>query len=372
VRLGIAAGVSHPVRGAMTLGALVVGVAAVTFSLGLNLSLMRVMTQIDRSLASPVRVELQDPAADPATISSTIAAQPGTARFVGVAQTDATATRGLGGVSFVAYDGDATWLGYELIAGRWFAGPGEAVARSSVFTRTGLRIGDSLEIAAGGRKIIVRLVGEIFDGVDSPDEFVAIRGSSTDLQTLDPRARPTGWEIQLTPGTSSTAYADGLAVALGPRVGIQTFDDAGIDAGFLLFLSVITSMGVVLVVISIAGVLDVVLLETRQRTREMAVLKAVGMTPRQVLAMVVASVVPVGLLAGALGVPIGMAFQRAVVSYMGQVAAETRIPETTFDVFTPVVVVGLALVGLGIAIVGAWVPAQRAAVARIVPVLQAE
>ena len=31
-------------------------------------------------------------------------------------------------VPFVAYDGDATWIGYELIHGRFFAGPGEVVA----------------------------------------------------------------------------------------------------------------------------------------------------------------------------------------------------------------------------------------------------
>ena len=36
-RLGVAAGVAHPIRATMTLGALVVGVAAVTFAMGMNL-----------------------------------------------------------------------------------------------------------------------------------------------------------------------------------------------------------------------------------------------------------------------------------------------------------------------------------------------
>ena len=63
-RLGVAAGVAHPVRAAMTLGALVVGVAAVTFAVGMNLSLLRVEDQLDRVSASPVRVELADPSAD--------------------------------------------------------------------------------------------------------------------------------------------------------------------------------------------------------------------------------------------------------------------------------------------------------------------
>ena len=58
--------------------------------------------------------------------------------------------------------------------------------------------------------------------------------------------------------------------------------------------------------------------------------------------------------------------------YMGQVDAGTRIPERTFDVFAPGLLLGLALSGLAIAAVGAYLPALRAARARIAPVLQAE
>jgi putative ABC transport system permease protein len=128
----------------------------------------------------------------------------------------------------------------------------------------------------------------------------------------------------------------------------------------------------VLVAMSLGGVFDTVLLETRQRTREMAVLKAVGLTPAQVVAMVIATVVPVGLVAGLLGVPIGLAAQRLVLAYMGEVAARTRIPEQVYDVFPLVVLIGLGLLGLVIGAAGAYVPAQRAARARIAPVLQAE
>jgi putative ABC transport system permease protein len=131
-------------------------------------------------------------------------------------------------------------------------------------------------------------------------------------------------------------------------------------------------MGIVLVAMSLGGVFNTVLLETRQRTREMAVLKAVGLTPGQVVLMVVSSVVPVGLLAGLLGVPPGLAFQRAVLSHLGATAARTRLPESTFDEVAPIFVVVLALAGLAIAAAGAYLPAQRAARSRIAPVLQTE
>ena len=131
-------------------------------------------------------------------------------------------------------------------------------------------------------------------------------------------------------------------------------------------------MGIVLVAISLGGVFDTVLLETRQRTREMAVLKALGMAPRQVVVMVVSSVVPVAVAGRPARRPARLVFQRAALAYMGQVAAGTRVPESTIDVFAPAAIVGLALTGLAIAAVGAYLPAQRAARARIAPVLQAE
>jgi putative ABC transport system permease protein len=57
---------------------------------------------------------------------------------------------------------------------------------------------------------------------------------------------------------------------------------------------------------------------------------------------------------------------------MGQVAAMTAIPASVFDVFPPAMFIGLILTGLAIAAAGAFLPAQRAARARIAPVLQAE
>ena len=80
----------------------------------------------------------------------------------------------------------------------------------------------------------------------------------------------------------------------------------------------------------------------------------------------------VGLLAGLIGVPLGLIAQRAVLSYMGEVAAHTGIPPSVYDVFTPLALLGLASLGLVIGAIGAYLPAQRAALARIAPVLQAE
>jgi putative ABC transport system permease protein len=160
------------------------------------------------------------------------------------------------------------------------------------------------------------------------------------------------------------------AIGFGVAVGVE--DDSSSNASFLLFLSVVSLLGLVLVAMSVGGVFNTVLLETRQRTREVAVLKAIGLTPAQVVTMVIATVLPAGLVAGVIGVPVGLAAQRLVLGYMGEVAAKTRIPAQVFDVFPFVVLIGLGLLGVAIGALGAYLPAQRAARAGIASVLQAE
>jgi putative ABC transport system permease protein len=381
-RLGVAAGLAHPLRAGMTLGALVVGVAAVTFAVGLDWSLVRVVDQLNRNAASPVRAELHGSFAAPIAttdadaasapnVAATIAADPGTGRFVSIGQADVIVPR-VGSVPFVGYDRDTSWLGYELIHGRWSTAPGEAVAPTNLFTQSGLRVGDTVTIGRDGHSVTIRLVGQIFDTAEESDTDLVIRGSWTDLATLDPTVQPSRWEMQPASGTETRSYLTRLQDQLNPGVNVWAVSDSSSDESFILFLSVVGLLGVVLVAISVGGVFNTVLLETRQRTHEMAVLKGIGQSPVQVIGMVLASIVPAGVLAGLIGVPLGMAAQRAVLTYMGQVAAKTTVPESAFDVFPPIVLLPLLLAGLAIGAVGAFLPAHRAAYSRIAPVLQAE
>src|SRR5258706_8040354 len=142
VRLGISAGLAHPLRAAMTLGALLVGVAAVTFSVRLNASLLRVVYDINRNVALPVPSQVMGAAPADRDVSAAIAADPDTAAVVALSTTSVDVP-GLGSVPFVGYDGDTSWLGYAMIHGRWSTSPGEAVAATIFFTESGLHVGDS-------------------------------------------------------------------------------------------------------------------------------------------------------------------------------------------------------------------------------------
>jgi putative ABC transport system permease protein len=128
----------------------------------------------------------------------------------------------------------------------------------------------------------------------------------------------------------------------------------------------------VLTAIAVAGVFNTVVLTTREKVRDVAILKAVGMAPGQIVAMVVASVALLGLVAGGLGIPVGLVLHREILQSMGQIATGTAIPPSFFDLISHAVLPLLALAGVAIAAVGAWVPAQWAASSGVAEVLQAE
>ena len=71
------------------------------------------------------------------------------------------------------------------------------------------------------------------------------------------------------------------------------------DNGELIaVVTLIALLTILLVVVAGLGVLNIVVLQLRERVHDLGVFKSVGMTPRQAIAMVVCSVTLIGLLAG--------------------------------------------------------------------------
>jgi putative ABC transport system permease protein len=103
----------------------------------------------------------------------------------------------------------------------------------------------------------------------------------------------------------------------------------------------------------------------------MGVFRAVGMTPRQTVAMVVCSVAGIGLVAGLAEIPAGIAALRSLVPVMGA-AAGTGMPPSYLDVYGVAELAGLALAGVVIAVAGALLPATWAARNTTSSVLRAE
>lgn len=176
----------------------------------------------------------------------------------------------------------------------------------------------------------------------------------------------------VTSGTEVTGCVDALNKDLAPLW--VTARAGGLDGGSDMVLTLNTLSAILTlmpVAVAALGVLNGVLLDTRERVREIGVHKALGMTPRQTIAMVLTSVVVTGLVAGGLGAPLGVTLHGRVLPAMGD-SVGLRLPDTVIAVYHAAELLPLALDGLLIAVLGALLPAGWAAGVRTATALRTE
>ena len=105
---------------------------------------------------------------------------------------------------------------------------------------------------------------------------------------------------------------------------------------------------------------NTVVLNTHERSRQPGILKSIGMTPRQIVATVITSMVGLGLVGGLLGIPAGVAAYHLVVPAIANAAQDT-FPSSWTHVYSTPVLFPLGLTGVAIAVLGSLIPAGWAA-----------
>src|SRR5262249_14895410 len=110
---------------------------------------------------------------------------------------------------------------------------------------------------------------------------------------------------------------------------------------------------------------------TRERVRDTAVLKAVGMSPRQVLVMVAASAGLLALIGGVLAVPTGLGVHHLMLDAISSATGHDT-PQTIFAVFNPPELALIPLLGVAVAVMAALIPGRWAARTNVVAVLHSE
>src|SRR5580692_10133929 len=113
----------------------------------------------------------------------------------------------------------------------------------------------------------------------------------------------------------------------------------------LVQLDHVTKLTVLLIAVAGLGVLNTVVLQVRERAHDLGVFKAIGMTPRQTLAMVLCSAAGIGIVAGLIAIPAGVALHSYLVPVMGH-AGQTDVPGALISVYSAGELALLALAGL--------------------------
>jgi putative ABC transport system permease protein len=370
VSFGLGTPLSRPGRSTGTVVAILLGAVTVVFATGLASSLNRVAQAFSRTDAVQVAVPIPPsdpahPAVDLDKLESTLKAQPGTARYVAAGELDATLVGASDQIRLNWYRGDATWVGLTMITGRWYHGANEAIASSTLLRTTGHHVGDTVTVAADGGSRSLTIVGEYLGG-----EGEGLAADSSALTGLTTKTRPGEYEIALKPGTSIDAYVQALNAADSDVRAMNRVAEESED-GIVIILGLVATLTVVLTVVAALGVFNTVVLNTRERVHEIGVLKTLGMTPRQVRAMVVASMVGLGVVGGVIAVPLGVLIHARIVPVMAN-AANTDLPASVTDVYAGGTLALLGCGGIVIAVLGALVPAGWAAQSRIATALRAE
>ena len=167
------------------------------------------------------------------------------------------------------------------------------------------------------------------------------------------------------PNATTDAYVNGESPTIGTSwpVAYPTRQPANVPATLVIAtnrkninqgLNIVTVLLALSVLIALLGVVNTLALSVVERTRELGLLRAVGLARRQLRRMIRAESVLISLYGAVLGVVIGLAFGAALVS---------ALKEQGIDQFAiPVVRIGWVFVAAALGgVVAAILPARRAA-----------
>ncbi len=242
---------------------------------------------------------------------------------------------------------------FPVVEGRMFRDRGEAVAGQGLLDLLDVRIGDRVRMTIGGTPLIVRIVGRVVE----PEHDGEVLSFGIDTLAAKDAVPPQFYSLVLRPGADPAQVRARLqAQSLEVTQSVNPADRLSV-----IRLIIVALVGV-LALIGLANLLTASALGLRDHVLDLAVLKAMGLTPRQVMATLVTGTglaAVVGVLLGALA---GALLSSALIDLEGRGsgvgAGIGRAP-------TPGVLAAAVLISIGAALLVALIPARRAARAQV-------
>jgi putative ABC transport system permease protein len=353
-------------RAAITLISLLVGVMSLVFSFELNSALDGYLR--DPSLAGLVydawvsREDMSDSAA-----RRILAQAPGVKTVMAHASAKAKTSDGKS-FRVRAQEGDLTQFPYKLEAGRLINtdAEGEAMIGVGLQTWLGLNVGDTLRVTVNDslrQPVEWQVVGVYREPADGGQmAMISLRT----LRRVDHTAEPDTYFIRLSPNADLGTLRAYLKSRAGESLTLAVVNTQLSD--LLQFKLTMLTLSVTLSAIALISVFNSSVLNMRERISEVGTFKTLGMTPRQVVTMVLASGGTLGVLAGMIGVPLGVVVVQVALTEMGKLFGFG-----SFDVRPDWAALLLpALVAVGVGVLGSVVPGRWAARLNVVEVLQYE
>jgi putative ABC transport system permease protein len=387
---------ARKLRLALTAMAIVLGVTFVTGTLVLGDTLNRTFNNVIGTAYQHVSFEIRGTAA---FNGDTAADVNGTADRRPIPESLAAIVRHLPGVGYVhgsvegyaqflARNGDAIGSGgsstlgfsfdpnrqlspYRLIEGQAPTAPDDVVMDKATATKYDFAVGDRVLINLPNRPQTFTISGIVTFGSDNNLAGVTLAGFSlpTAQALFDSRGRFDTISVLAEPGADTVKLQRAIAAILPPGVQVVSGQAVinelsnAVD-GELSFIStaLLIFAGIALFVGAFT-IFNTFSITVGQRTRELALLRVVGASRRQVFRSVVAEAAITGVVASLIGLGLGVLAALGLKALLNAFNIVLPSSPLVFEARTPVVAIA---VGVGVTVVSAILPARRAV--RIPPV----
>ncbi|MCA6091372.1 FtsX-like permease family protein [Streptomyces sp. SCA3-4] len=261
---------------------------------------------------------------------------------------------------------------YPLVKGRAPTNGEELAVDRGTATAGHLRIGDTVTLATDGPVMTKRLVGIVStkDTRVTAGGTLALFDKATGQRLFASPGHYTGIDLSAAPGTDQSELSRRVTAVLpadraeattgAAQAGRQAVLVDTLTRGYeklpMVFAGVSLFIGSFLII-------NTFTMLVARRTREIALLRAIGATRRQVARSVLLEALLVGLVASAAGFLLGLGIASVLPGLLS--TGGNTLPHGSL-VIGPRSIVAALGVGVGVTVLAAWLPARRAA--KIAPV----
>ena len=275
----------------------------------------------------------------------------------------------VGSLTGATVGGSAAGLGtvspFELSAGRAPQGAGEVVVDLATAREAGLAVGDEVTVLFTGPARTFRIVGTVTYGgkEDVGGSTFTLFDLPTAQQVLDRQGRVDDVVVSAKEGVAPDELVRRLDAALPDTVEVTTSETRAQERsdtarqGLSIVNTSLTAFALISLGVGSFIILNTFTIVVTQRTRELALLRALGASRKQVRRSVLGEAAVVGLVASAVGVATGIGLAtglRSLVESFGLELPGSGLVVKPRSLWLPV------LIGVIVTSLAAWLPARRA------------
>ncbi|MDT0456379.1 FtsX-like permease family protein [Streptomyces sp. DSM 41527] len=354
----------RPLRSSAAVARLAVPLLLITIALGTWTTLDR-FTSHPENVGLPAALTARSDTLGAHELSQLLASQPRMTAYPG-AEVQALVPGQTGTITLRGLGTDAKPYPFAVVEGRAARGPDEAIAGQGLLDLLDAHVGDWVRMTVAGRPHVLHIVGRTIETADGG------RVVSTTLDTLrdddtagttSPAAqppRPDFYHLVLPHGADPGVVRDALTKASAGRLEVREIPNPADQLSAVRAVSI--GLIAVLILIGLAELATTVGAGVRDRSRDLLALKAVGLTPRQITAVIVSGTAFVTLAAALAGTACGLLASRWLIDLQGRTSGwGTGIAQQPGPA-TLLLVIALAVT---IAATASVLPAARAARRRL-------